>query len=114
MSAETTGGNNITYDDGTRSVRWRIDKVDARVGQTLPTLVASFRASVTPADGDVGKVLPLIGSTTLTAADAFTGSALTATSGGVTTDLTNDPAAAGKGTVEAAAPAENINANTAP
>ena len=110
VSAETTGGNNISYDTTTREVRWRIDKIDARVGQTLPTLVGSFRVSVTPVDGDVGKTLPLAGKTTLDATDAFTASVVSLTGGAVSTELENDIEAKGKGTV--VAPTTNTNSAT--
>jgi uncharacterized repeat protein (TIGR01451 family) len=110
VSAETSGGNAITYDAGTKSVRWRIPNVDARVGQTLPTLVGRFSVSITPSESDVGTVVPLLGETSVAATDAFTGSPLSAKSASLTTDLTNDPLAAGKGTVVASS-ATNTNVN---
>lgn len=105
--SETTGGNNITYDATTREVRWRIEKVDAGVGQTLPTLTGSFYVSIIPKDTDVGKVLDLVGKTALTGADVFSGVALSLEGDAVTTDLKFDPFATGKGQV--VAPATNTN-----
>lgn len=112
VDAESTGGNTITFDETLHEVRWRIAKVDARVGQTLPTLVGTFRVSIAPTDADVGKVLDLVGASTLTGTDAFSGAALSGKAGGITTDLANDPLAAGKGAVVTAEPDSNANTNS--
>lgn len=112
VRAGTTAGNSITYDATTREVRWRIDKIDAGVGQSLPTLVGTFTVSIAPTASDVGNVLPLLGATSGTAADAFTGASLKLAGDAVTTNLAFDSQAAGKGTVVAAA-AANTNTNTA-
>lgn len=112
VSASESTGNSITYDSTTREVRWRIDKIDAGVGQSLPTLVGTFTISITPAATDVGNVLPLLGATTGTAADAFTGASLKLAGDAVTTNLAFDSQAAGKGTVVAAV-AASTNTNTA-
>lgn len=110
VSAETNGGNNITYDATSRQVRWRIEKIDARVGQTLPTLVGTFRVSLTPTDADIGKTLALLGKTTLGATDAFTKSTVALTGSAISTELENDTGAKGKGTV--VAPTTNTNSAT--
>lgn len=114
VSASETSGNSITYDSTTREVRWRIDKIDAGVGQSLPTLVGTFTISITPTAADVGNVLPLLGATSGTAADAFTGASLKVTGDAVTTNLAFDSQAAGKGTVIEAQVNTNsaINSNT--
>ncbi len=109
VSAESTGGNNITYDATTREVRWRIDKIDAGVGQTLPTLVGYFTVSVTPKETDVGNALALVGTTSLTATDAFSGATLKVSGNGVTTDIPLDTLAQGKGNVVPAGTSTNTN-----
>lgn len=99
VDAEVSGGNNITYDETTRVVRWRLPKVDARVGQTLPTLVGTFRVSITPRSEDVGITPALTGSITLEGTDAFTGTLLQLSAKAVSTDLENDANGRGKGVV---------------
>ncbi|MFH1171270.1 MAG: hypothetical protein V1778_01890 [bacterium] len=111
--ADASSGNAITYDETSRHVRWRIEKVDARTGQTLPTLTGTFRVSVTPTEGDVGNILPLLGTTSLTATDAFTATSLTAKGNAITTDLTSDTNGQGKGAVVAGATDTNtVNVNS--
>ncbi len=114
IDASTSGGNNISYDTTTREVLWRIQKIDAGVGQTLPTLQGDITIAVAPKEGDIGAFLPLLGATTLTATDAFSGSALSVNAGAVTTDLRFDPLAAEKGKVIAAPAVTNTNSTTSP
>lgn len=109
--ADTSAGNAITFDPTTREVRWRIEKIDAGVGQTLPTLEGLFTVSVTPKESDVGNILLLLEPSVLTATDAFSGADLSLKGDRVMTDLTFDPLAKGKGTV-IPAPSEPTNANS--
>lgn len=109
VSASESGGNSITYDTTTRRVRWQIAGIDAGVGQTLPTLTGTFTISLTPTDADLGTSPTILGPSTLTATDAFTGAKLAATDMTLTTELSNDPLASGKGAVVAAS---TSNTNT--
>lgn len=109
VDAQTTGGNNLTYDATTKKVRWQINNIDAGVGATLPTLQGTFHVSITPVDADVGKTLALLGTTSLAGTDAFTGNAIAMTAPALTTDLTFDPQASGKGVVVGSVSATNPN-----
>ncbi len=101
VAGNTTGGNAITYDAGTRQVRWRVDRLEPGVGQTLPTLEGSFTVSITPTAEDVGTTPTLLSATTLTGTDAFSGAALALSATPLTTELPDDTLAVGKGEVVA-------------
>lgn len=61
-----------------------------------PPVTAIFQVSNAPAVNQVGQTVTLMGPTTLTATDAYTGAAVTATAPAVTTRLSNDPYANGQ------------------
>lgn len=109
VNASESGGNSITYDATTRRVRWQIAGIDAGAGQTLPTLTGTFTVALTPTEADLGASPTILGPSALTATDAFTDAKLTAADIAITTDLSNDPLASGKGIVVAASPS-NVNA----
>lgn len=113
-----TWGNNtkvsagsIKYDSATRTVTWSINKLPAQVGQLIPEVSAKFDISVTPVSTDVGKLIILTGKSLTSATDAFTEQALTPSQDIITSDLTSDPQASGKGIVVDAetTPATNVN-----
>ncbi|MFA5052114.1 MAG: hypothetical protein WC544_03595 [Patescibacteria group bacterium] len=104
----------ISFDTVTRTVTWSINKLPAQVGQLIPEVSASFSVSVTPASTDVGKLMILTGKSLTTAMDTFTEQELTPSQDIITSDLTADPLATGKGIViEAVTTNTNteINAN---
>jgi hypothetical protein len=55
-----------------------------------------FQVTNTPSVNEVGQTITLLGPTTLTATDEYTGSTITATTAEVTTRLPDDPAASGQ------------------
>lgn len=94
----TTAGD-ISFDPTSRIVSWTLNRLPAGIGRTNSTIAATFEVAVTPTAADVGSSLTLLESTTLSGADSFTGTKVEVTRDKVTTDLPNDPQAAGKGTV---------------
>lgn len=94
----TTAGD-FNFDPTTRRVTWSLNRLPAGVGQTSSTISATFEIAVTPAVTDVGSALTLIDPTSLTASDSFTGTKIELSKEKATTDLPNDPQAAGKGIV---------------
>ncbi len=80
-----------TYNAGTGEITWTIPFVPATTGVISPPVSAIFQVSNTPAVNQVGQTITLIGPTTLTATDAYTGAAVTATASAITTRLSSDP-----------------------
>jgi uncharacterized repeat protein (TIGR01451 family) len=85
-----------TYNAGTGLVTWTIPFIPAITGAIGPPVAAIFQVSNTPAVNQVGQTVTLMGPTTLTAMDVYTGSAVEATAPAITTQLPNDPYANGK------------------
>jgi uncharacterized repeat protein (TIGR01451 family) len=85
-----------TYNAGTGEVMWTIPFIPAATGVIGPPVSAIFQVSNTPAVNQVGQTVTLMGPTTLTAADVYTGAAVTATAAAITTRLSSDPYANGQ------------------
>ncbi len=95
----TASAGDFNFDSASRKVTWTLNRLPAGVGQTNSTISATFEVAVTPAATDVGSVMTLLEPTVLAATDSFTGTKVDVTKDKVTTDLPNDPQAAGKGIV---------------
>ncbi len=65
-------GTGITYDEGSRSVKWSIGDIKAGVGYTLPARQAAFQIALTPSTSQEGTVPALTGSAVLMGQDRFT------------------------------------------
>jgi len=72
----------VSYDDGSRSVSWTLD----RLPTSFKSITADFTLSIAPATSDANKVLPLLGETTFTATDKATGGSLANSAMALTTD----------------------------
>jgi hypothetical protein len=64
-------GSGITYDEGSRTVRWNIGEVNAGVGYTSPEQQAAFQVMLTPSSSQVGQSVSLTGAAVLTGQDRF-------------------------------------------
>ncbi|HUC31397.1 MAG TPA: hypothetical protein VMR99_01760 [Candidatus Paceibacterota bacterium] len=80
-----------TYDAGTGLVTWTIPFIPATTGVISPPAQAIFQITNTPAINQIGQAVTLLGPTTLTATDEYTGSPVIFTAPAVTTHLTSDP-----------------------
>jgi hypothetical protein len=85
-----------TYNAGTGEVTWTIPSIPAPAGVIGPPVSAIFQVSNTPAVNQAGQMVTLMGPTTLTATDVYTGAAVQATAAAITTQLPNDPFASGQ------------------
>lgn len=97
-----TAGQAVAYDTATREITWRVNRVPPGTGSLFPSLEATFKLSLTPATTDLGQLLLLLNKTVVTARDEFTAQDFRLEKAIVTTDLTTDVAAQGKGLVVAA------------
>lgn len=94
-----TAGQKVTYNPNTREVRWDLNRLPAGAGASFTKPEASFEVALTPQSSDVNKILVLTKTATATSHDTFSGADLIATAKLITTELDNDAAAQGKGTV---------------
>lgn len=78
------------YDAATRTVQWEIEKVPATRGVISDPLEAVFQVRATPASGDIGNFKELVGATSFTATDDFTGTTVMGSDSGITTALPDD------------------------
>ena len=99
-----TAGQAVNYNSETREVTWRINRVPPGTGSLFASLESKFEVSITPTLADLGKIILLLNQTVATARDEFTTQDLRVEKAILTTDLTNDVAAQGKGLVVEAAP----------
>ncbi len=94
FSTETSGS--LSYDAGTRTVRWTLSSVPA--GSAAVT--ARFSVSITPTTADAGLAKTLVGKAVLNAKDDMTGSVLERSADAVTTECIGDLFAKNKGVVK--------------
>lgn len=85
----------LTYDPGTRVVRWKLNRMPDGVN----ALEASFEVQLTPGDLDANRFADLLGETKLSANDEALSEPLIRAVPPLTTDLTNDDGAKNKGVV---------------
>ncbi len=90
-----TDAGEISYEEETRIVRWKLNRMPEDIG----TLSANFDVSLTPADLDIGRFARLLGETKLTATDASVSEPVIRAKPALSTDLKDDASAEGKGVV---------------
>ena len=95
-----TDGEPVQYDPITRTVIWQNDFVEATPGNRCPCTGIGFEVGIMPTSNDVGKVLNLVDNLKITATDYYTNEVIEKTATIITTDLTNDSQAQGKGEVK--------------
>lgn len=87
----------VVFDPSTRTVRLTI----ATLPDDVSSVSANFSVSVTPTSDDEGTFMTLTSTTSMRATDGETGSSLEQTTDGVTTEVSGDIYAEGKGNVVA-------------
>lgn len=85
----------ITYDAGSRTVRWSLGDIGAGVGYSSVARVGYFQVSLTPSDSQVGQAPQLTGATALSGTDRFAQVQVTASAEAPTTRLTESGFAQG-------------------
>jgi len=95
----TSSAGTVIFDPVTRLVTWSMDTMLAGTGSRFPAAMASFDVSITPTPDLVGSVVDLLNASTASSTDAWSLSSLSASAGVVTTNVPNDPQAAGEGQV---------------
>lgn len=98
--SKVTGGSDPVYNERTQEMIWKIDRIPATTGVISRPLEVIFQIEATPSTSDKGRLMPLIGETTLRAIDEFTGIELFAKDIAITTGLPDDPTAVNQGVVQ--------------
>ncbi len=96
-TTKTNGSAGVVYDEGTRVVSWHFDRLPATKGVIDKPMEATFQIEATPGSDLVNNYMPLIGETTVTAKDDFTGSVLSGGDIAMTTALPDDATVGGGG-----------------
>ncbi len=96
LATSTVPSSTFTVNQGTGLVTWTIPLIPATTGVISPAAREVFQVSDTPAVNQVGQPETLLGQTSLTATDAFTGQQMQSTAGAITTQLPNDPSTGGQ------------------
>lgn len=91
----STSHGNLHYDSVANRVRWSVGNLPA--GETPP--IAVFDMKVNPRSADVGTFLDLLGPASATAFDTETGSQVSTSSPGLTSEIPNDTFAENEGAV---------------
>ncbi len=94
-ASSLAGAGEITFDETTRTVRWKLNQVPDDVKE----LQAWFDISLTPAELDIGRFARLIGDTSFTATDPVVSETIERKKPALSTDLQSDEGAEGKGVV---------------
>jgi uncharacterized protein DUF11 len=81
----TTVGD-VTYNERTREVQWKIPAIAARAGALLPGPELAFQVGVTPSLNQLGKNVALTKALSLSGTDVFTAARLTAEAPALTTE----------------------------
>ncbi|MBM3256181.1 MAG: hypothetical protein FJZ04_01785 [Candidatus Moranbacteria bacterium] len=62
----------LVYNENTREITWNLERIPAGAGIDKAASSLAFQVSVTPTDDQYGKIIDLMGQTTLRATDTFT------------------------------------------
>lgn len=89
-SVKSTIESSPTYNERTQEVVWNIDKILAASGILSDPIEAIFKVELTPNVTEVGQYKDILGKTTLTATDDFTGVDMISYDNPLTTNLTDD------------------------
>lgn len=95
------GQEGITYESGSRTVRWALGDVPAGAGYSLGAKIASFQIALTPSDSQVGQSPQLTGTAQLQGTDRFAQVGVSASADAPTIMLTEAGFGAAQGVVQA-------------
>ena len=84
------GATTLEYNERTNELTWNVGKLVAGTGVLLDSYEVIFQVGLTPSINKVNMVVPILGESTLTGIDAFTGNDILTTSPDLRTDLPDD------------------------
>ncbi|MDP1719125.1 MAG: hypothetical protein Q8L24_01730 [bacterium] len=97
-----------TYNERTQEMAWSLPNIAANTGILGKPIEAIFQIEALPSINDLNRDMLLIQNSALSATDDFTGVSLSYTDAGITTQLPDDLALAGRGAVQLQAPAQQL------
>ena len=89
----------LSYDETTGTVLWRLGTLEPWTGYSLPADEAAFEITFNPAASQSGRVAPLVLDPFFTGRDSKTGEMVKVLTEPLTTNLTLDAIAAGRGVI---------------
>ena len=81
---------NLFYNESTREVLWKLEKVSPGAGLTGDPREVAFQVELSPSLSQVGSIPQLLSETVLTGTDNFTNSTIKTTRSALNTKLAND------------------------
>ncbi len=93
-------GSGITYDKGSRTVRWALGDLPAGIGYSLPSREGAFQVVFTPSSSQVGQAPELTGGAILSGQDRFAQAPVQASATGPTIQLKEKGFSSGMGVVD--------------
>ena len=84
-------GENITYNEVSREVMWNVGRLEAGAGITLPPRGVAFQVGFLPSISQFNQTPTIVGESTFTGADEFTGASVRLTGKALTISLNTDP-----------------------
>ncbi|MFH1392834.1 MAG: hypothetical protein ABIG73_00395 [Patescibacteria group bacterium] len=85
------GAATLEYNDRTGELTWNVGKLTAGTGILFDIYEVIFQVGLTPSINKVNMVVPILGESTLTGKDSFTGNDILTTAPALKTDLPDDP-----------------------
>lgn len=96
IDEKTASLGEISFESATKQITWKIDKLPENIKEAH----ANFSIAVTPPQNEIGKIIKLLGNTTLIAKDAAINSSIVKTKNILTSALEQDKFAATDGIVK--------------
>lgn len=92
LGAATAQGENVSYDEGSNTVTWKVGTLESGVGFTTPVREISFQVSLTPSLSQVGTVPILVNTASFSGFESLAAKTINLTNAPLTTRLSSDPA----------------------
>ncbi len=93
-------GDPLVFDPGTRTLTWNVGEVPPFPGTASPAISAAYEVALIPTPDQAGTSPLLVTSQKVNGRDSFTELTVSGTAPQITTNLTSDPKAVGKGKVQ--------------
>jgi hypothetical protein len=88
--SDTTNGEQVAYDDSTRTVTWTLGDLKAGAGYSSPARQVAFQVSLVPSLSQVGQSPQLVSDASFSGVDRFAQAQVQATAPGPTTMIAGD------------------------
>ena len=99
-TGQVSAKDSLSYDAATSAVLWRLGTLGSWTGYGTPAVEAAFEVTFNPAASQAGRVAPLVLDPFFTGHDSETGQTVKVLVQPLTTNLTSDAIAAGRGLVK--------------